>query len=201
VIALADPHLATLVGAELAADHCVVLPTDTVYGLAAQVNSRPAVERLQAIKGRGSQFPPPVLIADEADLLTLVTDLPAAAQRLADRFWPGALTLVLPRRPDRALGLGAVPSLAIRLPDHSALRALLRQTGPLACSSANRHGQPAATTVAAAQAQLGDQVACYVDGGPTPGPTPSTIVSFLGPPQVLRVGRIDSAAISRELSR
>jgi tRNA threonylcarbamoyl adenosine modification protein (Sua5/YciO/YrdC/YwlC family) len=184
--------------AALAAEACVVLPTDTVYGVAARADRPEAVDRLQAAKGRGDDFPPPVLLADPADLAGLVGAVPGAAARLAELFWPGPLTLVLPLAPGTGLWLGSpATSLAVRVPDLDPLRRLLRRSGPLACSSANRHGQPPATSVEQARAALGPAVACYVDGGPGPGPAPSSIVSFLDGPdgRLLRRGRLEAAAL------
>jgi len=210
-----DPGANAAVAAVLARDECVVLPTDTVYGVAALASSRRGVERLQAAKGRGDDFPPPILIADLAQASALA-EFGAPAQRLAEAFWPGALTLILPLRPGAVVALpgravagpptptgaavpGALDSVALRVPDHDCLRQLLRATGPLATSSANRHGRPPATTVGQAQAELGDRVSLYLDGGPTPGATPSTIVSFVGETRIIRQGLLDPAEIVRAL--
>jgi tRNA threonylcarbamoyl adenosine modification protein (Sua5/YciO/YrdC/YwlC family) len=185
--------------AALAAEACVVLPTDTVYGLAGLAGSAAAVRRLLAIKGRGLERPPPLLVADPDDLADWVAPWPAAARRLAEAFWPGPLTLVLPLAAGAGGRLGfAADSVAVRLPDHDRLRALLRRSGPLACSSANRHDRPPATSVEQARAALGSQVACYWDGGRTPGPVPSSIVSFLDGPggRLLRWGRLDPVALA-----
>jgi tRNA threonylcarbamoyl adenosine modification protein (Sua5/YciO/YrdC/YwlC family) len=204
MVGLGQAGWAETVLAALAASACVVLPTDTVYGVAARADRPEAIDRLQAAKGRGDDFPPPVLLADPADLAGLVGAVPGAAARLAELFWPGPLTLVLP------LAAGADPrlgpqsaSLALRVPDLDLLRQLLRRSGPLACSSANRHGQPPATTVGQARAALGPAVACYVDGGPRPGPTPSSIVSFVDGPdgRLLRRGRLDAAALAEAAPR
>ncbi|MDR1265081.1 MAG: threonylcarbamoyl-AMP synthase [Propionibacteriaceae bacterium] len=195
---MGDDGLVEAVLAVLRRDDCVVLPTDTVYGLAALAGSARAVQRLQAAKGRGDDFPPPVLVADLAAVESWTGPLPPAAGRLAEAYWPGPLTLVLPLAPT-APPLARPPGaeIAWRVPDHPELRQLLRATGPLATSSANRHGHPAATTVDQARRQLGRSVALYVDGGPTPGPTPSTVVA-LAPdgPRVLRPGRLSPADIA-----
>jgi tRNA threonylcarbamoyl adenosine modification protein (Sua5/YciO/YrdC/YwlC family) len=189
---LDDPALVQAVSAVLTRDGCVVLPTDTVYGVAAQASSAAGVDRLQAAKGRGDAFPPPLLVAD-LDCVAALAFLPDAALALAQEFWPGALTLVLPLRPGaRVASPGADGTVGVRVPDHAALRDLLRETGPLACSSANRHDHAPAVTVAQAWAELGESVALYVDGGPTPGPIPSTVVAFVGgEPKVLRAGRLE----------
>ena len=175
-----DPDCWAVVAQALARQQCVVFPTDTVYGIAARADSLAAVERLQRAKGRTDAFPPPVLVADAGQAWTLVSAVPLAARNLGTAFWPGALTLILPTtRSD--LGLSAsVGTVGVRVPDHDDLRALLRRTGPLAVSSANKHNRPPATTVGEARDQLGDAVAVYIDGGPTPGPAPSTVVDCTG---------------------
>jgi len=195
-IGWSDPGLWPAVAAVLRADGCVVCPTDTVYGIAANPFSAVAVQRLQQAKGRGDDFPPPLLVADAADVADLVDDFPPAAQRLASRLWPGALTLILASsRQDVGLA-GLSGTLGLRLPNLDALRGLLRQSGPLAVSSANRHGQPAPSDVDQAMAQLGDAVGLYIDGGATPGPSPSTVVDCAtNPVRVLRPGLIPPADI------
>jgi tRNA threonylcarbamoyl adenosine modification protein (Sua5/YciO/YrdC/YwlC family) len=175
------------------AGDCVVLPTDTVYGIGADALCPAAVARLLEAKRRGADMPPPVLIADTQLLDVLADDLSQAARVLADEFWPGALTLVVKARP--ALGMDTV---AVRIPDNETARALLRATGPLAVSSANVSGRPPATDAAAASEQLGEAVAVYLDDGPTPGETPSTIVDATDDRlRILRQGAIPAEAISR----
>ena len=183
----------TAAGAALAAGDCVVLPTDTVYGIAADASNPEAIGRLLAAKRRGRDMPPPVLIGEAAMLPALVAEVPAAVAELAARFWPGALTLILRAQDGLRMELGDTHgTLAVRVPDLAVTRELLRQTGPLAVSSANLSGQPAATRVAEAITQLGDRVAVYLDGGPTPGPTGSTIVDFVSTPsgRIVRAGAI-----------
>lgn len=159
----------------------IVLPTDTVYGIGADPFSEQAVQGLLAAKQRGSDMPPPVLIAERSMLRALVAQVPAGAKELAAAFWPGPLTLILKEQKSLGFHLGETGgTVAIRVPDHDGARELLRRTGPLAVSSANLSGQPAATNCADAMAQLGDTVAVYLDGGDTPGMVPSTIVDFAG---------------------
>jgi tRNA threonylcarbamoyl adenosine modification protein (Sua5/YciO/YrdC/YwlC family) len=163
------------------AGRLVVLPTDTVYGIGADAFMPAAVQALLDAKGRGRQMPPPVLIGDLRTLDGLAVDVPGAARALAAAFWPGALTLIVIAAPSLAWDLGETGgTVALRVPDHPMARALLRRTGPLAVSSANRTGSPAATDAAEARVQLGDAVAVYLDAGPTPGPVPSTIVDATG---------------------
>lgn len=165
--------------AAIAAGGCVVLPTDTVYGIGADAFSASAVGRLLAAKHRSREMPVPVLVGDPTELDRLAAEVPAGARALADALWPGALTLILPVQPGLAVDLGDTGgTIAVRVPDHELACELLRRTGPLAVSSANISGKPPATNCAEAIAQLGDEVAVYLDGGATPGPTPSTIIDF-----------------------
>ncbi|GAB3623324.1 hypothetical protein GCM10027418_14060 [Mariniluteicoccus endophyticus] len=173
--------------------HCIVLPTDTVYGIGADAFNRGAVQALLDAKNRGRDMPPPVLIADPAVMMALASDIPDNAKKLAERHWPGALTLILNAQPSLMMDLGDTRgTIAVRVPDHDRTRALLRRTGPLAVSSANISGQPAATSVAEAQEMLGDRVKVYLDGGAGTGPEPSTIVDFSKSEygKVLRLGRL-----------
>src|SRR3954449_11445576 len=170
----------------------VLLPTDTVYGVAADAFTPAAVTGLLAAKNRGRAMPVPVLIGEASTLGGLVVNLPPVANDLAQAFWPGGLTLVLEHAPPLAWDLGdAEGTVAVRLPDDDLARDLLRRTGPLAVSSANRSGRPAATTAAQALEQLGDHVAVVLDDGPRDSSAASTIVDCTGPvPRVLRVGAI-----------
>jgi tRNA threonylcarbamoyl adenosine modification protein (Sua5/YciO/YrdC/YwlC family) len=181
----------------------VVLPTDTVYGVAADAFAPEAVRRLLEAKGRGEDRPSPVLVADPSGLSELAGPLPGGAVALAQAFWPGALTLVVPVKAGLGIDLGQTDgTVAVRVPDNGVARDLLRRTGPLAVSSANLTGLPPATTVADAQQMLGDKVAVYLDGGPTPGPVPSTIVSLAGAePVVLREGAIPATKVWEVLGR
>ncbi|GAB3814303.1 hypothetical protein GCM10028820_10040 [Tessaracoccus terricola] len=179
--------------AAIAEGHCVVVPTDTVYGIAADAFSGDAVRGLLAAKQRGGDMPPPVLIAERSMLRALTADIPRDAMALARNFWPGALTLILKAQKTLNLELGETGgTVAVRVPDHDELRRLLRRTGPLAVSSANISGRPAANTVAEALEMLGDTVAVYLDGGESEGQVASTIVDFTGSNRgrVLRNGAI-----------
>ena len=151
----------------IAAGRLVLLPTDTVYGVAADAFDPDAVTALLAAKNRGRGMPVPVLIGEASTLAGLVVHTPPAATALAQAFWPGGLTLVLEHAPSLAWDLGdAEGTVAVRLPDDDLTRDLLRRTGPLAVSSANRSGRPAATTAQEAAAQLGEHAAVVLDGGP-----------------------------------
>jgi len=170
----------------------VLVPTDTVYGVAADAFLPSAVTALLAAKHRGRAMPVPVLIGEASTLAGLVQNLPPVAHRLAQEFWPGGLTLVLEHAPSLAWDLGeAEGTVAVRLPDDDVARELLRRTGPLAVSSANRSGRPAATTAQQAVEQLGAHAAVALDAGPRSSSAASTIVDCTAPvPRVLRVGAI-----------
>jgi tRNA threonylcarbamoyl adenosine modification protein (Sua5/YciO/YrdC/YwlC family) len=175
----------------------VVLPTDTVYGIGADAFDEEAVAALLAAKGRGRQMPPPVLVGEVATLDGLATDVPDDARRLVEAFWPGGLTVILRAQPSLQWDLGDTGgTVALRMPDHPAALALLKRTGPLAVSSANKSGSPAAQDVADAERQLGDSVAVYLDGGQAPGGVASTIVDATGPVlRVVREGAVTLAAL------
>ncbi|HSL35966.1 MAG TPA: L-threonylcarbamoyladenylate synthase, partial [Arthrobacter sp.] len=178
-------------------DHkCVVFPTDTVYGIAADAFSPLAVTLLLASKGRSRKMPPPVLIPRLNALDGLATDVPAEARRLAEAFWPGGLTLILHAQPSLDWDLGETKgTVALRIPADDVAQDLLTLTGPLAVSSANRTGQAAALTAAEAEAQLAESVEVYLEGGPRPAEgadaLPSTIVDATAVPlRVVRQGAI-----------
>jgi L-threonylcarbamoyladenylate synthase len=170
----------------------VVLPTDTVYGVGADAFSPAAVSRLLAAKGRGREMPPPVLVGSVRAASALVEDLGSWGQQLIDEFWPGGLTIVC--RAQRTLNwdLGDTKgTVAVRMPEDPVALALLKETGPMAVTSANLTGQPAATTAQQAREQLGDSVAVYLDGGPSAGGQASTMVDLTGDvPRMLRSGAI-----------
>lgn len=175
----------------------VVLPTDTVYGIGADAFDEDAVAALLAAKGRGRQMPPPVLVGEVATLDGLATDVPDTVRRLVEAFWPGGLTVILRAQPSLQWDLGDTGgTVALRMPDHPAALALLKRTGPLAVSSANKSGSPAASDVADATRQLGDAVSVYLDGGQAPGGVASTIVDATGPTlRIVREGAVTLEAL------
>jgi tRNA threonylcarbamoyl adenosine modification protein (Sua5/YciO/YrdC/YwlC family) len=157
----------------------VVVPTDTVYGLACDAFSHEGVTKLLAAKGRDRQAPPPVLIGNAAALEGLAQDIPQLARKLAETFWPGALTMILKAQPSLTWDLGETKgTVALRMPDHKIALALLQETGPLAVSSANLTGEPAAITCQQAEIALGAKVKVYLDGGASPKGEASTIVDM-----------------------
>ena len=175
----------------------VVLPTDTVYGLAADAFTPSAVDALLAAKRRGREMPVPVLVDSRRMLEGVVASLPAVGRELAEAFWPGALTLVLRHTPALAWDLGdSRGTVAVRMPLHPVALDLIAATGPLAVSSANRSGSPPAVTAEDASEALGYDVEVYLDAGPSAAPVPSTIVDLTGdPPTVLRSGAIAPDAL------
>lgn len=178
----------------------VVLPTDTVYGLGADAFDPAAVRRLLAAKGRGREMPPPVLIGSASTVDALAIEIPDWARALMDAFWPGPLTLVLKEQSSLRWDLGDTRgTVAVRMPDHELALELLARTGPLAVSSANLTGQPAATDADAAEEMLADSVAVIVDAGATPGNVPSTIIDATGSagPRVLRPGALSLAQLNQ----
>jgi tRNA threonylcarbamoyl adenosine modification protein (Sua5/YciO/YrdC/YwlC family) len=182
----------------LEAGEVVAVPTDTVYGLAVLPGVPGATDRLFAVKRRPRGVELPVLAADAAQAFALAAEpVPPAAVRLAAHYWPGALTIVVARRPDLAwdLGTGAT-TIGLRVPDHPVVVALCRRLGPLAVTSANRHGEPTPPTAGEVAAVFGDEVAVVVDGGRCAG-APSTVVAVEGDGtlRVLRPGRVPPAEL------
>ncbi|MEV1023503.1 L-threonylcarbamoyladenylate synthase [Streptomyces sp. NPDC050264] len=170
----------------------VVLPTDTVYGIGADAFAAEAVGDLLEAKGRGRNMPSPVLIGSPNTLHGLVTDFSEMAWELVDAFWPGALTIVAKHQPSLQWDLGETRgTVAVRMPLHPVAIELLTEVGPMAVSSANLTGHRAPEDCDAAQEMLGDSVSVYLDGGPTPGIVPSSIVDVTGKvPVLLRAGAL-----------
>jgi tRNA threonylcarbamoyl adenosine modification protein (Sua5/YciO/YrdC/YwlC family) len=177
-------------------DH-VVLPTDTVYGIAADAFSPAAVARLLAAKGRGRDLPVPVLVGSWRTLDGLVDELGPLARTLVEAYWPGPLTIVVRAASSLAWDLGDTRgTVAVRMPLQPVALAVLDQTGPLAVSSANRSGLPPAVDAQDAERQLGDAVSVYLDGGPAGEPVPSTILDLTGDhARVLREGALPTEAL------
>jgi len=171
----------------------VVLPTDTVYGVGVDAFDADGVQRLLDAKGRGRDMPPPVLISATTTLEALATDLPGWAQALTEQYWPGALTIVCRQQPSLRWDLGdSRGTVAVRMPQDQAALDLLGRTGPLAVSSANVTGEPAATDADEAERMLGESVEVILDDGPRSGSAPSTILDCTGTqPRILREGAID----------
>jgi L-threonylcarbamoyladenylate synthase len=178
---------------DLAVEHLlrgdlIVLPTDTVYGVAAHAFMPAAIAQLYEVKGRPSHKPIPMLLPNPAAVRAVCAAVPPAAWRLAERFWPGALSMVLARSPvvpDEITAGGA--TVAVRVPDHSLVRAICQSLGaPLAATSANRHGQPSPVTPGEAWDAMGGRVALILDGGLCPGGLASTVLDLTVSPAVIR---------------
>lgn len=186
----------------LRAGRIVAIPTDTVYGIAADLALPDAIERLFAAKRRPPEKAVAVLLADAAQAWSLGVASPAAAL-LAERFWPGGLTLVLPIRPEVTLPgvlAAGTPTIGVRVPDHEAPRALAAALGPLPTTSANLSGQPDARDAGEVAATLGEAIALVIDGGPIRGGAASTVVDCTTDrPAILRSGAIDPSVLAAVL--
>ena len=179
------------------AGRVVVLPTDTVYGVGADAFDVVAVAMVLAAKHRGREMPPPVLVPNPRTVDGLADGVPMYAKILMRQFWPGPLTLVLRAQPSLQWDLGETNgTVALRMPDDDVALTLLAEVGPMAVTSANLTGQPAATTGQEALDQLGGAVAVYLEDGPRTGGAPSTILDCTGDePVVLRLGALSAEEI------
>lgn len=177
----------------------IVFPTDTVYGVAADAFSAPAVQRLLDAKGRSRAMPPPVMIYDASVLDALTIEVPRWAREMVGDLWPGALTLICRAQPSLTWDLGETKgTVAVRVPQHEQLRELLKATGPLAVSSANSTGQAAAKSAAEAQEMLGESVAVYLEGDEPGTGVASTILDITSAePQVVRLGGVSLEELHR----
>lgn len=174
----------------------VAFPTDTVYGVGALAFDGGAVESIYTAKDRPVEKAIPVLIGDPDDLTKVSLHVSEIALKLAARFWPGPLTLVMPKHPHLPETVSAALTIGVRVPDHPVARALLRAAGPMAVTSANLSGRSSPVTAQEVFAQLGGRIALILDGGKTPGGVPSTVVDCAGAqPQILREGPISREEI------
>ena len=179
----------------------VAFPTDTVYGVGALAFKAEVVQRLYVVKGRSTDKAIAVLVARTADLPKVAKELTPSAQKLAQKFWPGPLTLVVPKHPDLPGAVSALPTVGVRFPGHPLARTLMELTGPLAVTSANRSGEPNALTAEEVLAHLAGRIDLLIDGGRTPGGVPSTVVDCTGVvPLVLREGPVSAAELEAALS-
>ena len=196
----ADAEAIATAAGQLRRGQPVVFPTDTVYGVGVLHFDAAAIDRLYAAKGRPAEKGIPVLLAGAADVAQVAGDIPPAAAALMARFWPGALTLIVPRRPELPANLSPDDTVAVRVPDHPVARALIRAAGgAVAPTSANVSGQPAARSAGEAAAALNGRVAAIVDGGPAPGGSASTIVDCtVSPPVIVRPGPLSAATLGLE---
>ncbi|MEA3350286.1 MAG: L-threonylcarbamoyladenylate synthase [Chloroflexota bacterium] len=179
----------------------VAFPTDTVYGLAAQITNADAVEKLYQAKVRDRAKAIAVLMSSAADLVRVAKNINTAAQRLADHFWPGPLTLVVARHPSLPKILAPTPTIGVRVPDHPDALALMDMSGPLAVTSANLAGDENTRTANDVLAQLDGCIDLILDGGRTPGGQPSTVVDCTTPQiKILRPGPISQGDLQNALS-
>ena len=184
--------------AAIRAGEVVVIPTDTVYGLAGDPSNPGAVERIYAIKGRPPQLELNLLASDISQLDGLV-EMDGVARSLAAAFWPGPLSLICPVGSRRLAIPRSGTTLMVRVPGHALLRRLLDETGPVASTSANRHGMPPAATGPEAEAALGVEVSVVIDGGPGSGMASTIIDASSRPPRLLREGPITRIALGPHL--
>lgn len=182
----------------------IVYPTDTVYGLGAVATNTRAVQRLFLVKKRNPKQPLPILLADTCEMGRVVSKLPPLAQPLAERFWPGGLTIVLPASPDfQSIALAGRDSVAIRVPDQPILRRIIRDVGePITGTSANLSGMAIPLTVESALAQVSEHIEVAIDNGPSKTAIASTILDItLDAPVLLREGPIGARELEQVTGR
>jgi L-threonylcarbamoyladenylate synthase len=198
IISTSDPQALSIALKLLEQGELVAFPTDTVYGVGTPVYNTQGIAGLYTAKLRDASKAIPILLSDPAELAQVTAGMGDATLRLAQRFWPGALTLVVPRHPDLPEELSPYPTIGVRMPNHPAALALLRLSGPLAVTSANLSGQANACSAEEVMEQLGGRIALILDGGRTPGGAPSTVVDCSGAELViLRAGPISLEDIEK----
>lgn len=195
-----EPSAVLEAAALLRRGYPVVFPTDTVYGVGVLPFDAAAIDLLYDLKGRPTDKGIPVLLAETSDLVKVAADIPIVAQRLIDHFWPGPLTLIVPRRPELPGSISPNEYIAVRLPDHPVARALIHEAGgAVATTSANLSGHEPALSGLAALAALRGRVAAVLDDGFTPGDRPSTIIDCTGArPSIVREGPLSAADLGLE---
>ena len=169
----------------LQAGGLVAFPTDTVYGVGALAFDGKAVESIYTAKDRPVEKAIPVLLGDVEDINKVTSEVPLMAKKLAERFWPGPLTIVVPKHLGLPDSVSATNTVGVRVPDHIVARSVLRAAGPMAVTSANLSGQPSPSTAQEVFAQLNGRIALILDGGKTPGGVPSTVVDCIGAKPVI----------------
>jgi L-threonylcarbamoyladenylate synthase len=197
-----EPQAIARAAALIGAGQIVAFPTDTLYGVGVNPFDAAAIERLYTVKGRSLAKGIPILLADEADLERVAVNVSPLARRLIAEYWPGPLTLILPKHPDLPANISPNDNIAARIPDHDVARALIRQAGGcVAASSANLSGQPGATTAVEAFTALEGMIAAALDGGPVQHGLSSTILDCtVDPPVVLRRGPLELETMMRSLA-
>ncbi len=202
-LSIDDPQAIEKAAQVIQAGGLIILPTDTVYGVAADLWQPEAVAALYAAKKRPPDRAIPVLLAAFGDISIVSNDVPTLARQLAGAFWPGPLTLAVPKRPELPEIVTSFPTVGVRIPDHDRAREVIRACGgALAVTSANLSGQPSLITAQEAASALGESVDLVLDGGPCPGEVPSTVVDVSGGDLVIvRIGPLDEAALRRAAGR
>lgn len=180
----------------------VAFPTDTVYGLGALAFDGDAVKSIYFAKDRPVEKAIPVLIGDNTDLEKVSNSISDVVNKLVSRFWPGPLTVIVPKKPTLPEAVSASETVGVRVPDHQVARALLRSTGPMAVTSANISGQPSPSTAQDVFQQLNGRIELIIDGGKTPGGVPSTLVDCTGRDfKIVREGPISLEQILSAISQ
>jgi L-threonylcarbamoyladenylate synthase len=191
ILPISDPNSLARALEILTSGGLVAFPTDTVYGLGALAYDANAVGEIYVAKGRGLEKAIPVLIGDFDQIERVAAGTNHLVQRLAEKFWPGPLTMIVPRNPNIPDAVTPFLTVGVRIPDFNATRELIRLTGPLAVTSANVSGQGSPSTAMGVLAQLDGKIPLILDGGVTPGGIPSTLVDCTGnEPKLLREGPI-----------
>lgn len=202
IIPATDPNALKVCLETLKTGGLVAFPTDTVYGLGCLVNRAGSIDRLYEVKGRDTSKAIAVLIGEIDHLQQVTSGLGEIAGELAAHFWPGALTLVVPRSPLLPENLSPLPTIGVRMPNHPFALALLRQAGPLATTSANLSGLPSPVTARDVLLQLNERVDLIIDGGACPGGVPSTVLDCTGAdPRILREGAITRSQLEKWIGR
>ncbi len=177
IVSSSDPLVVPSAAAAIARGDLLILPTDTVYGIGTSAFDEQAIQRLYSAKNRSVDKGIPILIADQLDLEKLASEIPAIAESLIERFWPGPLTIVFHKRKSLPASLSQTDSIAVRMPDHELAREIIRAGGgALAATSANRSGKAPALTVREALCELAGAVALAIDDGPSAGGAASTVI-------------------------
>ncbi len=202
IMAMDDPKALALAAEILQDGGLVAFPTDTVYGLGALVFNDQAVSRISDVKGRGNEKAIPILIANIAQLHLVTAEVNSESEKIARFFWPGPLTVVLPRHPSIPDAVTPLPTVGVRIPNFPSTITLLSITGPMAVSSANISGRGSSSTARGVQAQLDGKIPLILDGGVTPGGIPSTVMECVqGNPAILREGPISLKDVLNALGK
>ena len=202
VLLASDAHAVRYAADVLRHNGLVAFPTDTVYGVGAQAFRAEAVERLYSVKGRSTDKAIAVLVSRNSELRAVANEITPCARKLALKFWPGPVTLVVPKHPSLPAAVSALPTVAVRLPDHLFVKQLIELTGPLAVTSANRSGGSNPLTAADVLAQLSGRIDLVIDGGRVAGGVPSTVIDCTNAtPKILREGPVSAAEIEAAIKR